>query len=101
MKKFVEVRKLIADKNPVLLKWLPGFIIKWVERIIHQDKVNDFMWEHRDSDEFKFCGKTSSPSNSKLPAVTLWSLSISIITGVTELTVSEVSPRTFASMAHF
>lgn len=55
MKKFVEVRKLIADKNPVLLKWLPGFIIKWVERIIHQDRVNDFMWEHRDSDEFKFC----------------------------------------------
>ena len=55
MEKFVEVRKLIADKNPALLKWLPGFVIKWVEQIIHQDRVNDFMWEHRNSDEFEFC----------------------------------------------
>ena len=55
MEKFIEVRKLIADKNPALLKWLPGFVVKWVERIIHQDRINAFMWEHRDSNAFEFC----------------------------------------------
>ena len=55
MEKFVEVRKLIADKNPTLLKWLPGFIIRWVERVIHQKTVNEFMWKHREDDAFEFC----------------------------------------------
>jgi len=55
MKKFIEVRKLIADKNPGLLRWLPGFVVSWVERIIHQERINDFMWKHRDSDAFEFC----------------------------------------------
>lgn len=55
MKKFIEVRKLIADKNPTLLKWLPGFVINWVERIIHQDRINEFMWKHKDTDAFEFC----------------------------------------------
>ena len=55
MEKFVEVRKLIADKNPTLLKWLPGFVIRWIERVIHQKRVNQFMWDHRDDDVFAFC----------------------------------------------
>lgn len=54
MKKFIEVRKLIADKNPTLLKWLPGFVINWLERIIHQDRINKFMWLNRDTDAFEF-----------------------------------------------
>ncbi len=55
MEKFVEVRKLIAEKNPTLLKWLPGFVIRWIERVIHQKNVNEFMWKHRDADAFEFC----------------------------------------------
>lgn len=66
MKKFVEVRKLIADKNPTLLKWLPGFIIRWVERIIHQDRVNAFMWKNRDADAFEFCEAAVKELNQKL-----------------------------------
>ena len=55
MEKFVEVRKLIADKNPNLLRWLPGFVIRWIERVIHQESVNEFMWKHRDDNAFEFC----------------------------------------------
>lgn len=66
MKKFVEVRKLIADKNPTLLKWLPRFLIKWVEHIIHQDRVNAFMWKNRDSDAFEFCESAVNELNQKL-----------------------------------
>ena len=55
MEKFVDVRRLIASKNPILLRWLPGFIIRWVERIIHQKEVNDFFNAHKDSDIYTFC----------------------------------------------
>ena len=55
MSKFVEVRKLIADKNPALLRWLPGFVIRYVEKIIHQREVNEFFEAHENSDTFEFC----------------------------------------------
>ena len=55
MPKFVEVRKLIADKNPALLRWLPGFVIRWIEKIIHQKEVNEFFEEHEGADTFEFC----------------------------------------------
>ena len=53
-KKFVEVRKLIEDKNPNLLKWLPGFVIRWIEKIIHQKEVNEFFHKHQESDANTF-----------------------------------------------
>lgn len=66
MEKFVDVRKLIADKNPQLLKWLPGFVIRWVERIIHQDQVNAFMATNKDADAFEFCEAAVAFLNQKL-----------------------------------
>lgn len=54
MEKFVEVRKMIADKNPKLLKWLPGFVIRWIEKIIHQKRLNAFMWTNKDANAFEF-----------------------------------------------
>ncbi len=55
MPKFVEVRKLIADKNPALQRWLPGFFIRWIEKIIHQREVNEFFEKHEKSDIYTFC----------------------------------------------
>ncbi len=55
MEKFVDVRKLIAGKNPALLKWLPGFVIRYVERIIHQDDINEFMTKHSNANAYEFC----------------------------------------------
>ncbi len=52
--KFVDVRRLIEGKNKKLLKWLPGFFIRWIEKIIHQEEVNDFMNKYRDADEYTF-----------------------------------------------
>ncbi|WP_462253165.1 1-acyl-sn-glycerol-3-phosphate acyltransferase [Ekhidna sp.] len=66
MKKFIEVRRLIADKNPTILKWLPGFIIRWVERIIHQDRINDFMHRNENSDAFRFCENAVKELNLQL-----------------------------------
>jgi putative hemolysin len=51
---FINVRKMIANKNPKLLKWLPGFVIRYIERILHQDEINNFIKTH-DSKNQEFC----------------------------------------------
>jgi putative hemolysin len=51
---FINVRRLIGSKNPRLIKWIPGFIIRYVERILHQKEINDFLNTH-DSKNQDFC----------------------------------------------
>ncbi len=36
----IDVEKIIAEKNPRLLKWTPRFILNYIKRTIHQDEVN-------------------------------------------------------------
>ncbi len=38
----VDVEKVISDKNPKLLKTLPGFLIYLLKKILHQDGLNRF-----------------------------------------------------------
>lgn len=45
--KFIDIEKVIASKNPKLLKWLPGFIIGYLKRIIHQEMLNGFLYRNR------------------------------------------------------
>jgi 1-acyl-sn-glycerol-3-phosphate acyltransferase len=47
-KKFINLEKVIADKNPRLLKFIPGFVIRYLKRVIHQDEVNAAIYEYRD-----------------------------------------------------
>ncbi|MDD2199628.1 MAG: glycerol acyltransferase, partial [Bacteroidales bacterium] len=42
----VDVKKVIASKNPKLLKRIPCFIIRYLKRIVHQDDINDFLSRH-------------------------------------------------------
>ncbi|NVO20063.1 MAG: 1-acyl-sn-glycerol-3-phosphate acyltransferase [Bacteroidetes bacterium] len=44
---FIDLEKVIAGKNPRLLKVLPGFIIDYLKRIIHQDEVNRMIRENQ------------------------------------------------------
>lgn len=52
---FINVRRLIASKNPRLLKWLPGFIIRYLERILHQEEINTFLRENPELKNQDFC----------------------------------------------
>lgn len=54
MEKFVDVKRLIISKNKNLLRWIPGFVVRWIEKIIHQDEVNDFMNRQKGKDSFGF-----------------------------------------------
>lgn len=36
----IDVGSVLGSKNPKLLKIIPGFIIRWIEKLIHQDELN-------------------------------------------------------------
>jgi putative hemolysin len=41
--KYIDIEKVISEKNPTLGKWLPKFIINYIKRIAHEDDVNRAM----------------------------------------------------------
>jgi len=36
----VDIKSIIKSKNPELLRFIPGFVIRWVERLVCQDYIN-------------------------------------------------------------
>jgi len=46
--KYIEIEKVIAEKNPALAKWLPGFLVNYIKRILHQEEINEVMRRHGD-----------------------------------------------------
>ncbi|MFC4874618.1 1-acyl-sn-glycerol-3-phosphate acyltransferase [Negadavirga shengliensis] len=53
-KKFIDIKQVIGEKNPRLLKWIPGFVMSYIQRIVHEDDVNDIMSKHGDLKELAF-----------------------------------------------
>jgi putative hemolysin len=41
--KFIEIDKVLAEKNPRLAKALPSFVISYIKKVLHQDQINDFI----------------------------------------------------------
>ena len=39
----IDVRKVLTSKNPALGKVIPGFLVNYLEKIVHQDELNDFL----------------------------------------------------------
>ena len=42
----IDLENIIGSKNPKLLKVLPGFMLSYMKKIIHQDDVNNFLRLH-------------------------------------------------------
>ncbi len=53
--KFIDIERLIASKNPKLLKRLPKFIIKYLKKIIHQEEINQILNENENIYGADFC----------------------------------------------
>ena len=53
--KRIDVEKLIASKNPKLLKWLPRFVISYLKKIIHEKDVNTFLVKSHGQKNQDFC----------------------------------------------
>lgn len=53
--KFIDIDKIIDDKNPKLKKWIPGFIVRYLKRILHQKDINQILEENKDIHDYDFC----------------------------------------------
>lgn len=41
--KFIDIEKILKDKNANLHRWLPGFALTYIKRIVHESDVNAVM----------------------------------------------------------
>ena len=39
----IDVERVLYSKNPALKKAMPGFLIRYLKRIVHQDELNEFL----------------------------------------------------------
>jgi len=44
--KKVDVRQVFRDKNPAMAGYIPGFVFRYLEKIVHQNEINDFLAVH-------------------------------------------------------
>ena len=65
-KKFIDIEHIISAKNPRLLKWMPGFILRYIKRILHEDEVNSFMKQHGHLRDYEFIAEVLKYFNIKL-----------------------------------
>jgi putative hemolysin len=61
--KFIDVKRLIQSKNPRLAKWLPGFVINYLKKILHQDEINEFLRVHKNVYNADFCKEVTDYFN--------------------------------------
>ena len=53
-KKTIDIEKILKEKNPALHRWLPKFIINYIKRKIHEDRINECVWMNRDKFGYDF-----------------------------------------------
>ena len=46
--KTIDIEKVLKDKMGAKAKFVPGFLVRWLKRIVHQDEINAFLWDNRD-----------------------------------------------------
>lgn len=46
--KLINVEALFASKNPALLKIIPGWLLRYIKNVIHQDEVNGYIYSNRE-----------------------------------------------------
>lgn len=71
--KFIDLKKVISEKSKTLARAIPGFVIKFLKRIIHEDEINEIIYSNRDKfglefvdrliDEFKTTIKVNGIEN--------------------------------------
>ncbi len=50
----IDIEQVFKSKNPALLKMIPGFVIKYLKHITHQDGINQFIHNNRDKKGLEF-----------------------------------------------
>lgn len=63
---FIDIEKVIASKNPNLLKWMPGFLLRYIKRILHEKEVNEFMRQNGHLRDLEFIDSVLTTFNTKV-----------------------------------
>ncbi len=56
-KKVINIKKVIASKNKALARILPGFIIQYFKKILHEDELNQILYDNRNYEGIDFVKK--------------------------------------------
>lgn len=56
--KFIDIKGVLARKNPRLAKIMPGFLIRYLRKIVHEDSINNFISENKDVYDLDFVKAT-------------------------------------------
>lgn len=54
----IDVKQIIANKNPKFAKRLPGFIIGYLKKILHQNEINRYLEKSKDKFDLEFVDST-------------------------------------------
>ncbi|MCB9189114.1 MAG: 1-acyl-sn-glycerol-3-phosphate acyltransferase [Flavobacteriales bacterium] len=56
--RLIDVEKAIKDKNPKLLKWMPGLLMRYIKNTLHQDELNYIIYKnsHKEGKDFLDAG---------------------------------------------
>ena len=69
--KEIYLEEVLKAKNPKLLKLLPGFVIRYLKRIIHQDEINSFIRAHGEETGLTFIRSVLDHFNLQVNAIGL------------------------------
>ena len=47
IEKTIDIEKILKDKMGRKARYVPRFAVSWLKKIIHEDEVNQFLWENR------------------------------------------------------
>jgi putative hemolysin len=53
-KKFIDIDGVFQSKNPSLYRLMPGFILRYLKGVVHQDEINSFIERHGHKTTFDF-----------------------------------------------
>ncbi len=67
--KFIDIERVIAGKNPALLKVLPGFILNYLKRVIHQQDLNAAVYANREKQGLDFVDAILEEFGAKISTV--------------------------------
>ncbi|PRY90960.1 1-acyl-sn-glycerol-3-phosphate acyltransferase [Mongoliibacter ruber] len=42
-KPFINIENVLKDKSPGMYKWMPGFVVNYIKRIVHEGDINQVM----------------------------------------------------------
>lgn len=69
--KYIDIEKVVAEKNATLAKWLPAFVMRYIKRIVHEDEINEAMRRHGDKVGLDFVRAGLDFLNTKVETVGL------------------------------